>query len=384
MAFLAASSALYILVESGFTVIGPLWATRDLGLDNAAWAQLRSISALGGFVSILTIGIIAERLGARWTCSIALAGAGLAMAGLGTGIAVLWSMAALGAFVSIIYVSYNTLAQRVSTQRRSLANTIYRAAGATAAIAAPAVATSSAQAFGAYAPVLAAAAAVLGLAGLIIAFFSDPDIDRQPRRSLASTLSGYAQCLKLRSLMTFVAVTRGFGAASAAVSAFAALRFTRELGVSDPAFGIFCSFIAIGVLLAVIASGWIANRLGPSRTLALVWSGCCLAAAMMGFGGSLVLVGTGYALFVPLVAMCSVPLSLWSSRIAEGPRSGGPSQTTVFTVQKAFQSGTTMVVMALLAILEPVVGMGTLMWCGGLLGLPMVVLVLRIGKAQNI
>ena len=48
MAVLATSTALFTLVDSGFNVIGPLWATRDLGLDNAEWAFLRSAGELGG------------------------------------------------------------------------------------------------------------------------------------------------------------------------------------------------------------------------------------------------------------------------------------------------------------------------------------------------
>jgi len=40
--------------------------------------------------------------------------------------------------------------------------------------------------------------------------------------------------------------------------------------------------------------------------------------------------------------------------------------------------------MALLGALEPVVGMGTLMWCGGLLGLPLAFAVMRLGVAQKI
>ena len=384
MTALATSTALFILVDSGFNVIGPLWAVRDLGLGNADWAYLRSAGEFGGFISILAFGLLAERLGSRWMSVIALAGAGLALAGLGAGAGTVWLMVVLGAFTSIIYVSYNTLAQGVSARRQSLANAIYRAAGASAAIVAPVAATQAARAFGAYAPVLVAAAIVQGLAGLAIVFYSEPEPAGGPSRSLVDTLASYRRGFTLRPLMSFIAVTRSFGIAIAAVGAFAALRFTRDLGLGDQAFGLLCSIIAIGNLLAVLVSGWIVDRIGPSRMLGLAWAGCGMAAMVMGLGNSLVPAISAYALFVPLQSMCSVPLSLWSSRIAEASGPGGPSQTAVFTVQKVFQSGATMLAMASLGVLEPVVGMATLMWCGGLLALPIAIAVTRLGAARKI
>ena len=56
----------------------------------------------------------------------------------------------------------------------------------------------------------------------------------------------------------------------------------------------------------------------------------------------------------------------------------------VFTVAKVFQSGTTMLVMALLGILEPRLGMQTLMAAGGVLGLAMAIAIVRLGRAQGV
>lgn len=383
MGVLATSTALFILVESGFRVIGPLWATRELGLDNDEWAWLRSAGELGGFASVLALGVLAERLGARWMSVVALAGAGLALAGLASGAATFWLMAVLGAFSSIIYVSFNTLAQRVSSRRQGLANAIYRAAGAAAAIVAPAAVTQAAGISGAYAPVLVASAAVLGLAGLAIVFFSEPEQGRRKRPTVAEALATYRRCFGSQPLLSFIAITRGFGVAVAAVGAFFALRFTSELGLGDLSFGLLCSIVAVGNLLALLASGWIMDRLTPSRALGIAWLGCGAGAFAMGFSDSLAVAIAGYALFAPLQALCSVPLSLWSSRIAASAE-GGPGESAVFTVQKLFQSGVTMLVMALLGVLEPLVGMGTLMWCGGLACLPLALTVFRIGAAQKL
>lgn len=371
MAALATSTGLFILVDVGFNVIGPLWATRDLGLTNAEWAWLRSVAEFGGFISVLALGILAEHLGARRMSALALAGAGLALAGLGIGANTVALMAVFGAFGSIIYVSFNTLAQRVSSRRQSLANAIYRAAGAGAAIVAPTLATQTAQEFGAYAPVLFAAAIVLGLAGIAIVCYPDPDSERPVSHPLAITLAVYRRCFTLPPLLSFIALTRAFGVTMAAVGAFAALRFTRELGLAEPAFGLLCSIIAVGNLLGLLGSGWIVDRLGPGRTLAFAWAGCSLAALALGLFDSLAIAIAAYAVFVPLHGLCSVPLSLWSARIMAEAGPDGPSQNAVFTVQKVFQSGITMLAMAALGALEPVVGMSALIWFGGLLGLPL-------------
>lgn len=371
MAALATSSALYILVDAGFNVIGPLWATRDLGLANADWAWLRSVSEFGGFISILAFGILAEHLGARWMAALGLVGVGVTLAGLGIGADTVSLMAVLGTFTSIIYVSYNTLAQCVSSRRPAVANTIYRAAGAVAAIVAPTLATQAAQEFGSHAPVLMAASVVLGIAGLAIVWYPDPESVRPGSRPLSATLALYRRCFALPSLLTFVAVTRGFGIAVAAVGAFAALRFTRELALGEPAFGLLCSIIAVGNLIALLVSGWIVKRLGSCRTLALAWTGCSLAAVVLGLTDSLMIAIAAYAVFVPLHAMCSVPLSLCSGLIVEDAGPDGPSQNAVFAVQKLFQSGMTMLAMAALGALEPLVGMSALISGGGLLGLPM-------------
>ena len=383
MAVLATTTALYIFIESGFIVIGPLWATRDLGLENAGWAFLRSASELGGLISVLSLGILAERLGPRRTSAVALFGGAAMLVALATGRATTALIAIYGAFVSITYVSFNTLAQRVSTRRQSLANAIYRAAGAAAAIAAPMVGTRAALMSGSYTPVIRIAALILGIAGLVILAYPEPEGSHRSR-TLSETLSGFARCFRLPPLLAFIAATRTFGVAIAAVGAFAALRFTRELHMSEPTFGVLCSLIAIGNFVVVLASGWVVDRLGTSGALSFAWTGCAVAAIALGTSDSLVVSTVAYALFMPLFSMCSIPLSLWATRIAQTASAAGTSESMVFTVAKVFQSGTTMLVMALLGVLEPKVGMQTLMAAGGVLGLIMAVAVVRLGRAQNV
>ncbi|MGQ0383874.1 MAG: MFS transporter [Gammaproteobacteria bacterium] len=383
MGALAASSGLFFLAEAGFNVIGPLWAAHDLGLGNDDWAFLRSANACGGFAAILALGLLAERLGSRLASALSLGGFGLALAGLGVGAGTVALMALLGAFSSIIYVGYNTLTQQVAVGRAGLANAIYRASGAIAAIVAPTLATQGAPVFGRYGPVMVAGALLVGLAGVAVLAIGGSGTASARRRPFGESFTGFRRWFRSRPLLSFIALTRAFGVATAAIGAFAALRFTRELGLSGAGFGALCSAIAVVSLAALAASGWVVDRLGPSRTLGIAWAGCSAASLALGLCDSPAIAMTAYAVFLPLHALCSVPLSLWSAQLA-GEAPDGAGHNAVFTVQKLFQSGVTMLAMALLGVLEPLVGMSTLMWLGGVLGLPLAAAVLRLGVAQRV
>ena len=82
--------------------------------------------------------------------------------------------------------------------------------------------------------------------------------------------------------------------------------------------------------------------------------------------------------------MRPVPESLWVSRIADAAGPDGPSQAMVFTVQKICQAGTNVLMMALVGTLEPHFGIAKLMLCGGLLGLPLSIALIRLGAAQEL
>lgn len=131
-------------------------------------------------------------------------------------------------------------------------------------------------------------------------------------------------------------------------------------------------------VLLLVGGGW-AERLPPATLLGLAWLGGSLAALALGLSDSLAGAIVAYVLFVALVAFCSVPLSLWASRIADDAGSAGPDRATVFAVCKVCQMGVTLLVLAGLGVLEPRVGMAGLMWGGGLLGLPCALAALRVG-----
>ena len=56
----------------------------------------------------------------------------------------------------------------------------------------------------------------------------------------------------------------------------------------------------------------------------------------------------------------------------------------VFTGQKIWQVETNVLMMALVGTLEPHFGIAKLMLCGGLLGLPLSIALIRLGAAQEL
>lgn len=383
MAVLVMSTMLFTMVDAAFDVVGPLWTTRELGLTNSGWAYLRSTRFLGTFLGIVVFGFLVERIGSRRMSGLALGCAGLALAGMSLGVPVGWMIPIYGALVCTTYVNLNVLTQRVSSAQQGLANVIYRAAGAAAVIAAPILATQGGHAAGSYAPVLMIAALLLVVAGFLILFYPDAHLARGPKAT-AGVVNGYRKAFALRPLLALIALAQIFAGTAAPVVAFSALRFTRQLHLSDPVFGVICTTIAGVSLLGIISSSWLMQRLRPSRLLGFCWLGCSLAAVALGLSDSLTVAIMAYAVHVPLMAMRSVPESLWVSRIADAAGPDGPSQAMVFTVQKICQAGTNVLMMALVGVLEPHFGIAKLMFGCGVLGLPLAIAVIRLGKTQEL
>lgn len=382
MAVLATSTMLFVMVDSGFDVVGPLWTTRELGLDNSGWAFIRAARFSGTLAGILVFGILVERIGSRWMSALVLGGAGLAFAAMASGVPVRWVIPFYGAFTCALYVNLNVLTQRVSTHRQGLANVIYRAVGGAAAVVAPVLATQGGKAAGSYAPVIMAGAILLGVGGLAILLYPEAHPSGS-QRALPGVLTAYRKSFSLRPLLALLILDQSFACTAAPVVAFAAIRFTRQLHYSEPDFGVLCTAIAVGGLCIILASGWLMARLRPNNVLGLAWLGCSIAAVALGLSDSVGVAILAYAVHVPLLAMRTVPESLWVSRIADAAGPDGPSQAMVFTVQKIWQAGTNVLMMALVGTLEPYFGIPLLMLAGGLIGLPLSFAVMRLGAAQE-
>jgi hypothetical protein len=282
---------------------------------------------------------------------------------------VAWSMPFFGALVSSSFVTFNALTQQVSDHRAGLANGIYRGVGAAMAIVAPLAATALAARLGTYQPVLLAGAFCLGLAGVAILVYPDrPGSERG--RPLAEVLALFATAVRNRPLWAFIAADQTFALTQSAVAAFTALRLTRELHLSEPAFGVLFTIAAGLCLAATLITGAVVERFPLGRVMGLFWIVCATASVVIGLGDSLTWAIAASLTLSVFWGITSVPGSLWLSRV------GGANATT-FTVHKIFQAGSMAVGMALVGWLEPIAGMRQLFFVGGLVGLPLALMMWR-------
>jgi MFS family permease len=154
------------------------------------------------------------------------------------------------------------------------------------------------------------------------------------------------------------------------VAAFTALRLTRELHLGEPAFGVLFTIGAGLCLVATLVTGALVERFPLGRVMGLFWIVCAVASVVVGLGDSLVWSIAASLTLSVFWGITSVPGSLWLSRV------GGANATT-FTVHKIFQAGSMTAGMALVGWLEPIVGMRQLFFIGGLVGLPLALVMWR-------
>jgi MFS family permease len=364
MTVLALSAACFAVSNSAFDMIAPLWATADLGYSAADWAHLRALRFTGTFAGILVLGIVAERVGSRRMAALSLALGGCAMSSMALGKAwlITFCMPLFGALVSTTFVNFNALTQQVTARRQGLANGIYRGIGAGMAIIAPVLATALAQHWGAWSPVLQCAALLTALGGLAILFYPEPG--GGDRRSLRLVVQGFLATARKRALWHLTLVDQAMAFTQGAMAAFASLRLTRELGVSETHFGLVCAAGAGLGLVAILAAGVLFQRLPLRWGMFVSWLGSAIGSLVLGVSDSVPL---GIAA-VLLVATCwpitTVPGSMWIGLC-------GGASATAFTLHKIIQSGVAVVSMLLLGWLQPRFGMQPLLLAGGILGLPL-------------
>ncbi|MHB9025373.1 MAG: MFS transporter [Armatimonadota bacterium] len=369
MAVLAGTTVLFSMIMVAVDVVLPLWVTRELDFTPAQWAHLRSLRMTGVFVGVLVLGALSDRFGQRLLGSLSLFGAAVVLAvfALGGRWGIWLAMPFFGALVSTIFVNMNTLTQQVSARRQGLANTIYRGIGAASTIAAPALATGLAVAWRGYPPVLLASAGVLIAAGVVLLRYpgeATPPPLAGAGAEVRRLWAGYLTAFHQRPFMHFVHLSLIAGGMISGVGAFAAIRFTLELGQTDQFFGWLTSVAGVAVLLATVGCGFFLDRL-PLRVIygaATLASGA--ASVLMGLGDSLPCSIIGYLTYLALMNMLASPLSMWVSRAA-----GEASQTNAFSVQKIIAALYGVVSMLLLGVLEGWVGMRAIFLYGGLLGI---------------
>jgi MFS family permease len=348
-------------------VVLPLWVTHDLGLGAGDWARLRSLRFAGVLVGVIVLGAISDRFGQRRLGVVCLVGSGLATISFacGTRIGVWTCMPVLGALVSTVMVNLNTMTQAVSAENQGVANTIYRAVGAAAGIAAPIAATALALAWGGYPWVFVLLGCLLLLAAAVLAWY--PETHALPplaplREEFHHLWQGYAQALGQREMLRFIHVSQLCGNLAAGVSAFAAIRFTRELGLSDQAFGALGTAAGALSFLLIVTGAWYLDRVSLRRLHAVLGLAAGAGACLLGAGDSVALSCAGFLLAVPMGAMAIAPSSMWVSRAA-----GTATQGAVFSVYKVVSALYVSTSMALLGLLEHWLGMRQVIFWGGIL-----------------
>jgi MFS family permease len=369
MSAVAGTMILFGMVSAGTDVIFPLWTTNALGLSPGEWAQLRALRFVGVTVGVIFLGALSDRFGQRRFGVLAMLGAALTLVALGVGgRAALWiGMPIFGAFMSTLFVNVNTLTQEVSTTRQGVANTIYRALGAAAGIAAPIVVTLLALRVGGYAPVICGSALLMIASACVLAGYPiDEPIAplADLRTELARLWAGYRVALEQRALMAFLHLSLLWGNLLVGVGAFAAIRFTRELGQSDQQFGLVSSMAGVAALVATLGVGLVLDRLSLRRlhgTVAVLASLCAVA---IGLTDSLWLTAGLFVVFAALTSMLIGPTSMWVSRAA-----GAGTQIAAFSVHKVLGALYLALALALAGWLERLVGIRTIFWVGGVASL---------------
>ena len=366
MTAIAASSFFFFVFFTGFEVVMPLWVTGGLGYTASEWALMRSLRMIGLLAAGLVLGVVSDRYGQKLVGGLSMVGAGLLL-GL---VAVrpdrlLWTvMPFLGAMTSTCFVNFNTLTQLISRRRQGVANTVYRSIGKIAAIGAPIAVTTLAVLWGGYRPVLLLLSGVILVGGAVLFLY--------PGEATVSTVTGpltpvsawrgYAAAFRERELVSFLNVSILWTATAAAVGTFAAIRFTKELGMTGQEFGALSSLGNVVGLAAMMAAGAFFDRF-PVR---MVYASCAVAAGCfslaLGASDSRALSSVAYVCHSATEGIIVIPMSIWISRAA-----GRVSQVMAFSAHKILQGIYIPLGMVLLGVLERPFGMRALLaWGGGL------------------
>lgn len=368
MLVIAATALPFTLFVSAADVILPIWATRDLGLTAADWAHLRSLRFAGVLVGVIALGALSDRIGEVRIGALSLFGTALVLLAMGFGQAraLAIAMPIYGALVSTAFVNLNSLTQLISTARQGLANTVYRAVGAFAAIVGPVAATRLGSALGGYPVVIAGMSVLLVLAGIAMLRYpgTGPPAPLRPLRAeLAALWAGYGLALRERQLMRQTHLWQLCGSATAGLGTFAAIRYTAELGQTDSAFGTVTALGAILALVLTLLGGLFLDRVALRAVSfwgTLLGGATC---ALAGVSDSVPLTTAALLISGPIGLALTAPLSM-----AIGRTAGKCSLAQAFAVQKVIAAGYVSATAALLGFLERAVGIRPILLYGGILG----------------
>lgn len=356
------------LVFAALDVVLPLWLTGELGLSAAAWAHVRSLRMVGTLLSVVLLGGLSDRFGQRRLGWLALLASGVALAALAfSGTRGVWVLVpVVGGCISTAFVNMNTLTQGISVQRQGVVNAAYRGTYAISGIIAPVVVTVLGVWFGGYPRVLLLCAVSLILSALLLRRY--PRETTPPFATLSEEfrgmMRGYAEALRQKKLLAFIFLFQFWFSAVSGVNAFAAIRFVRELGMDERAFGAIVAAGSVLVFGAILLSGLLLDRVQLRRFCLWTSGGASLCTLGIGLSDSVPVSAVCFCIHGALAGVMAAPMSMWVSRSA-----GSASTTSAFAVQKVLAAAISAVAMAALGWLEPRVGIQAILAWGGGLGL---------------
>jgi MFS family permease len=287
----------------------------------------------------------------------------------------------LGSVVSTAFVNLNTLTQQISDRRQGLANSIYRTIYAVTGIIAPVVVTGLAIVFGGYSGVLILLACLLAVSAATLFAYpgeSVPSSLGSIRLEAERMWHGYRTITKKRPLMKFFHLSLGWGALLTSVGTFAAIRFTRELGLSDQQFGTLSAVAGTLTLTVTMLFALILDRVSLRKIHIPAMLAASSFAILMGLGDSLVLSIIGFLGFGPIAGVMIAPSSMWVGRAA-----GPDSLTAGFSVHKVLMSFYVALASALFGILEHLIGIRLVLLATGIAGLPLALAFIRLHEPSS-
>ena len=369
---LAVGAFVTALALSGITVILPLYATQTLGMTNAAFAKVLSLRMTGITVGVILLGALSDRFGNKRLTLLALAVGGALYALLGlvpvSGFLVL--IPVVSGLLSTAFVNLNHLTQIADLRRQGRANTLYRAAGTLAGIAAPIITT---RFFGQLPTVFVVIGVVLCLGALAMRTYPLHE-PRAPFAGWAAEFRGlvamYASAMRQRQLMRFVHLSLLWGSFAAAVGTFIAIRMTTELGASRAAYGNTCSIASALTLLGILMLGAILDRTRIKALTVGLFGVTSASIIVMGVTSSVAVVAASFVVYTVAGGVAIAPLSMWISRDA-----GGCGLSTAFAVQKVLSAVYLALANFAFGLLEPALGIRVLLLICGLLTVPVLALI---------
>jgi len=334
-----------------------LHATENLRLSSAQFARVLSLRMAGITVGVILLGALSDRFGNKRMTVGCLVLAGLACGALGVASRPVFYVLVplLSGLLSCGFVNLNYLTQIADPPRQGRANTLYRAAGAVAAVLAPVI---GARLLGASGWLFAGIGAGLCVGAWLL--WRYPLGETSPpfagwRAEIAGLAAQYRRALSEAHLMRFIHLSLLLLAAFSVSSAFAAIRLSNELGMPAARYGEVCGLASALSLGAILAIGSLFDRVNLKGCF-LVLNGLSAATLLaMGLTDSAAVTAVAFVAHTVLGTATIAPSSMWISR-----ETGAAGMGAAFSVHKVLGAAYGGVATLAFSLLEPALGISRL------------------------